>query len=111
MTLLGSIIRYINVGRLLHLIALIDFTICGIAIFFMSSIDATNHPGALTQLSIVVLLFGGMSVYAEMDEDLSVLVEEQTNKNQTTKHILTLTTAEGGLSAITISLNTSLACV
>jgi hypothetical protein len=63
----SALIRYINVGRLLHLIALIDLIISVIAIYFILAFHGTVNDVLMTFWVVVLVLFGGMSVYAELD--------------------------------------------
>jgi len=63
----ASFIRYFNVGRLLHLIALADVIISAVAIYFIVTLDGAENSGLITFWVIMLVMFGGMSVYAELD--------------------------------------------
>lgn len=67
MILYRSIIRYINVGRLLHLIAFLDLIVTAVAIYFILTLDSRHDMGLMITWSVVLIMFGGMSVYAELD--------------------------------------------
>ncbi len=67
MTTYSALIRYINVGRLLHLIALSDLIISVTAIYFITTLNREEHPGLMTFWMVVLIMFGGMSVYSELD--------------------------------------------
>ena len=62
-----TLIRYINVGRLLHFIALLDLIISAVAVYYIVTLNAVQNTGLITICVVVVVLFGGMSVYAELD--------------------------------------------
>ncbi len=59
--------RYIKVGRLLHFIAALDLMISVIALYFILILDGAENLGLITFWVVVVMLFGGMCVYAELD--------------------------------------------
>lgn len=63
----ASFLRYINVGRLLHLIAFLDLVISGMAVYFIVTIDGASNPGVVAIWTLVLIMFGGMSIYAELD--------------------------------------------
>jgi hypothetical protein len=62
-----KVLRYFNVGRLLHLIALTDLVISVVALYFIVTLDYSEQSGLVTIWIVVLLAFGGMSIYAELD--------------------------------------------
>ena len=62
-----SLIRYINVSRLLHFIALLDLIISAVAIYSIVTLNDAQNTGLITIWGVVLVLFGGMSFYAELD--------------------------------------------
>ena len=67
MTMYSSLIKYINAGRLLHFIALLDFIISAIAVGFIISLNGQGDEAGRIVWVTILLLFGGMSIYAELD--------------------------------------------
>ena len=67
MTSTESFIRYINVGRLLHFIAFMDLIISVVSMYFIVTLDSAEHTGMITFWVLMLVMFGGMSVYAELD--------------------------------------------
>lgn len=63
----ASVMRYINVGRLLHFISLMDMIISAVAIYHIMTLYGTGEAELILIWGIVLILFGGMSVYAQLD--------------------------------------------